>query len=73
MGRCRMQRLHAYFQYLQTYYNGANNYRKIFDVPEIAHNKAPNSSVEGNADILIFPCLDAASLIAFLLNQFHGS
>ena len=40
MGRCRLQRLHAYFQYLHVYYGaeiGELDF-SIVDVPDTAHN-----------------------------------
>ena len=39
MGKCRLQRLHAYKQYLDLYFGDVeSSMREIIDVPEIAHS-----------------------------------
>merc|ERR1719483_172349 len=39
MGRCRLMRLHVYYQYLNVYFGGVGSgNRKIVDVPGIAHS-----------------------------------
>ena len=42
-------------------------------VPDVANKKIPNSSLKGNANVLIFPNLDAANIGYKLVQRFSGA
>lgn len=42
-------------------------------VPRIAHNKAPESPVAGQANVLIFPNLSASNISYKMLQQLYGA
>lgn len=42
-------------------------------VPEVGEHKAPGSKVAGKANVLIFPCLDAANIGYKLVQRFGGA